>query len=196
MSHATFTREYGQVLFETETEYETVQPGRDLNGWFIRICDSNAVAPLFVGQIARTRSNIGGSDTSQAGTGKQTLTAYGLEMLLKKAQVRGSYIIFNNEVVQVDTVLSFNMDKSVSGLGSILTGNRSNQKQEIGETGRECFVFSADSTELWTARDIIEYLLVCWAPQEPVFELADSNGTENMSELSEAWQGLRTFWPA
>ena len=127
---------------------------------FVRICrlptEAEAAAeadfeytPIWRGFVTSDSLVAGGA--SPTDTGDQTFNARGLEYFLARTPIDRSYVSAVGG--RIDQVLPFNLVDPQRGL----QGNRSSARAD------GAYYFSDDG-DLWTAADIVEYLLVRFAP--------------------------------
>lgn len=185
ISSTTFLWRYGSIARPGEGDFFGVYPNlQGLDGYYVRIVEppedpmTDDVWPvLWTGRFSDDSFVPGGNDPAGTGTGDQIFTAFGMERILKQSAVDGSYFFKSPLVVKVDTRLSFNLRHRT---GASMSGNRSAQKHD------GCYVFS-DEGELWTARDVAEYLLVKFGPASPAFSLTDGDETNNLDLYVDTW---------
>ncbi len=195
MSQATFCWKYGKIRRPGERVFRNVVfPTDPLKCW-VRITDVDTNKIDFVGRVTSSRRRPGGQDPALTGTGDMEFQAMGLEYLLSRyCDIDGSFIKDGDDIGKVDTLIPFN-GRSSRGLS--LTGNRSSAKHEF-PNGRSCYIFS-DEGEVWTAYDVIEYLIVAWTPSSPAFQIpalspADSETktvVDNLASLTDTWPQCR-----
>ncbi|HUX01691.1 MAG TPA: hypothetical protein VMY35_12005, partial [Phycisphaerae bacterium] len=181
--------------------FRTLSPlGENVLGSFVRVrrirqaeeaAEEGADAPLlktlFTGVITAETHAVGGSETDVA-TGGQQYLARGLEHLLARSAVDGSFMLNNDEtpaVVAIDRALPFNLRAAD---GKSVAGNRSAGRYDVDGTAIAAddtttagsYVFGDDG-EVWTGDQIAEYLLVRFGPTEPGFAL--TGATANLAML-------------
>lgn len=185
ISSTTFLWRYGSIARPGEGDFFDVYPNlTGLDDYYVRIVEP-ATDPtadeigtvLWVGRFSNDSFVPGGNDPAGTGTGDQIFTAFGLERMLKQSDVNGSYILEDSDVEKIDTRLPFNLRHRT---GASMAGNRSTAKHG------GCYVF-ADEGELWTARDVAEYLLVKFGPDSPAFSLTDGDETNNLDLYVDTW---------
>ena len=166
-STASFEWIYGVIDDADGGGYGLREPwAAGLDGVFVRIAKpprielgEDLATPIWHGVITGDDETLG-SDEKTEPTGQQTLRARGLEHLLDTARVDGSYVkLAASDPVQIDTVLPFNL-RHRDGIS--LAGNRSADRY-ASPSGASAYVFSEDG-EVWTARDVAEYLLAWFGP--------------------------------
>ncbi len=187
---STFLWRYGRMRRPGSGEFETVKAwGTGFADWYVRIVrlpedpsEDASGTVLWVGRVSNDETTSGGVSVLATGTGEQTLTAYGLEYALEQSFVDGAYVLLDEEVVKVDTPLAFNLRHRD---GVSLLGNRSSEKHG------GCYVFSAEGG-LWTAADVIEYLLCKFGPSVPAFTLAVGSAADNLGLHTDVWPAPRS----
>ena len=168
-----------------------------LNGFFVRlmrpaVLPEESPSPVWHGVITEELAQAGGSDVVDADalavqTGGTVLIARGLEYLLARAAVTGSWVKTTaDDPVLVDELLPFNT-LTIKGLAAI--GNRSAAKY-AGPGGTEAYVFSDTDEGVWTAEQIVEYLLAHFAP--PALAVTLTGATANLAGWTEAMPPART----
>jgi hypothetical protein len=177
VSRAKLLYRAGMVRMEDEPGFKNKQP-LAIRDWFVRIemlgADGHGNVPVWTGIIAEDEREYGG--TSKGPMADQTLTAYGLEHLLDRELIAGSAVSNNDDgnAVFIGKDLAFNEDFA---LGFLELGNRSGTKL-IGPPDdpplpdpRTSYVFGPDK-EVWTVRDMVEYLLLWFGPRGVRIDLA------------------------
>jgi len=169
---ASFAREYGWIDDRHREPMETME------GQFVRVLDRPGGDVIWLGVVAADAdAPFAGADAGVAGD--QGLQAFGLEHLLARADVYGSFCLIENQAVHIATPLNFNGARADA---AGLVGNRSANKH--GGT----YLFSSEG-ELWTARDVAEYLLGRFAP--PALSLTLTGQLDNLETVAEAWAAPR-----
>lgn len=203
MSKATMRWRTGKIKQEDQTKFSTVKP-QDLKNQFVRIQlippkgndqnqpnNNNAPKPttVWVGVIVEETDDIGGLDATgddQVATTDQNFVAYGLEYLLKKTPIYGSFITNDGSTSDyIDTGLVFN-ERFTHGPTAI--GNRSAAKITPGNENPKCYHFAkADpanpANSVWAAYDILEYLLSVYPVDENVQFTLGGQATAALGKL-------------
>ena len=177
---ARFLWRYGSVSIDG-AEKETVSPG-DFFGHYVRIArpptadeyladPTVEITTIWLGRITSDADTPGDAEGALPCTGHNVLTARGLVADLLRCRIYGSVAMINSTVTRVDSVFNFNVSARRGGPPA---GNRSASKHENPASGRESYIFDdveVSGDEKWRASDIIEYLLVWFAPIEPAWTL-------------------------
>jgi len=183
---ATLLWRYGQIKRPGATAFAPIAPIGEagIGDGFLRVrTDATPSIVLFVGRANTIADRVGAGDQLAGGSGEQVVTCYGLEDLLARADVTGSYAWVDGAVVQLHTRLDFN-SVGRAGAGGGLVGNRSTATHTIN--GVDVYLF-ADDGELWTARQMIDYLLAAWGPTSPQFALAAGDELAALDATIDAW---------
>ena len=157
MPAARLRHHYG-LMRETDGTQFPVGRLADLKGHFVRLVyagDGGEWVPVWHGVITDAVDEVGGED-QPLDAGIDVVHALGLEITLRQADVTGSVIEDGGGGAYIDTPMTFNLPAQ-NGLQVI--GNRSASKKTHPVSGKESYVFS-EGSDVWTAQDIIEYLLV------------------------------------
>jgi hypothetical protein len=134
--------------------------------------------PIWHGIFTASADDRGLTPASGGGpTGREQLTARGLEFLLSRCSVTGSYLSVDGSPALIDKVLPFNLPDQRA---DSLTGNRSAAKITYA-SGLQAYGFSDADGELWTAADAAEYLLAAWGPGGMAITLAGA--TTNLAQF-------------
>jgi len=177
---AQFRVEYGTLTRGGATA--DLGPYEDgLRNRFIRVLRRESEETLWLGVVT------GQTDTPHNAaitSGDQDLTACGIEHLLARTHITGSYVELAGGADLIERRLAFNGPRRGGGG---LTGNRS--KRKIGGT----YVFSRDG-KLWTAADVAEYFVVRFGP--PALGLRLAGQVANLAEVAENWPCPRTLHAA
>lgn len=163
----TLRRDYGALIGTDYPAGETRAP-LDYRGYWVRVrlvppstglvfgdVDPESGLEVWTGQIVSAVSvpDTGGTTAS----GVQHFVAVGPEKLLRLAHIAGAWYINARDslqCVQLGLMPAFNK-RDANGW---LVGNRSAERATNSDTGRMAYVFGG--TDLWTAKDILEYLIV------------------------------------
>jgi len=157
-----FTRLYGDTKYPTEAAFSN-RTAINLDNHWVQVLypPYGSTDVLFQGRFLAEPRQINGN--SGAGpSGIQTWIAYDGHTVLQRMEFFGStgqatdHSSSTTVDVNVQHVLPFNISSTI--------GNRSAAKVTNVETGLDSYVFDVDSydptdPELWTARDVLEYLL-------------------------------------
>lgn len=164
VSSAELIYHYGFIKREDSHQFQYWTP-RALMNAYVRILayDHGDRATLFVGVVQDMRFDVYGS-TGGEPAGNQRLTAYGMEHLLDRRSIFGGE--WDTGVV-ADTLPKFNKR---GGYGLRVLGNRS-----AGTGAGGYHVFSRDGY-LWSAADILNYLLSRHAPEGVTYYVNDATG--------------------
>lgn len=143
-----FRRAYGDAMQSWEADFTPDVPPRDIVGQWatLSLLGAGGQSRVFVGKITNEVRKVFGPTANGAPSGWQRWVAYGPFQLLLKATVTSAFYDVNGEAVEGLTQ-SFNVRDE---LGTIV-GNRSSSI--IGTS----YVFGG--SDLWTRRQVIEYLL-------------------------------------
>jgi hypothetical protein len=186
----------GVIKREDEASFRSFSL-RDLTDWFVRVEVLGATYradALFTGRIVdRDEQNPG----SAAGpTRDHELTAYGLAHDLDRAHVFGAYVTNDgNNARAVEVPIAFN-DRYVHGFRDV--GNRSGVTV-TGAGGKKAYAFAAYrdnafKTAVWSARDIVEYLLANYAPKGVPWVLGGLPAALSVVEPPRLETGGMTVW--
>lgn len=183
---ASFLWRYGKIVREDQTAFAQAEP-RDLIDQFVKIellgAPGSAEEPGSGGGSTTTVLWVGvfsdeGREEHKPGadgpSGDQTLKAHGLAHLLDRGDLMGAYVKSSanpGEAERVDVPLIYN-ETQREGLAAELTaGNRSAAEVTVpgGDPAVDgtAFAFSAVDGGVWTHGDILDYLLVFYAPGSP-----------------------------
>jgi len=184
---ASFARWLGVVQPEGSTVKQTFTP-TDLTDWYCRfmICyPGQQPVAVWTGVVSDISVLV---DSPVVG---RTITAdaFGLTWLLDRQPITQSWAKNGSSPpVLIDRLPAFNLRDSGRGLS--LAGNRSQEKD--GTLG--CYVFQGgdDGGDIWTNRDIAEYLLATQSPAAVQFELAGL--TDALGEMKSEWAQQGTAW--
>jgi len=158
--------DYGNVKREDSADFAVEDPQRLLD-WYVQIIGiwpvAGVSAALWHGVIADEQDSPGGDATTPKG--RQELAAFGLEYLLDRATICGATCETTGASVEIKVSPTFNRP---ARHGAGLLGNRSGAKQ--AESG--AYEFSKISHDVWTHRDIAEYVLALHHPTGIEFELS------------------------
>jgi len=186
VTQARFRWAYGTITRPDAAE-AVYAPGLDeMIGWFVRIIRQPAAqgqpaTVLWTGQISASADHVGGDDIGGEPTGDEVVTARGLESILARQDVCQSHVEgVADALTIIDTLLPFNLRHRN---GNSLMGNRSTAKVA------GAYLFSADG-ELWSARDVAEYLLARFSPADMPFTLAGQ--LDNLDLVVRTFRGT---WP-
>ena len=156
---------FGSIVREEAVAFATVTEAIDQKGAFVRIqfespAESDTWVTLFVGWIQREEIQA----LHPAGgiaTGDQVLAAHGLETALDRVPTYQSLVevptASGDTTVPklIEDTLTFNQ-RHRSGLTTL--GNRSENKHQDGTWDDQSHHLFSDSGEVWTGKDICEYL--------------------------------------
>ncbi len=169
-------------------------------GWFVRVMRPlteeeivwavgaiPAGFPLFSGVLMRPKDNRG--DDFPGPTGADIGRCLGLDFLLERTEISTSIFWDGLEVSTLKTALPFNIRDSKT---NTLQGNRSTIKHFGGGAGRlqDSYVFSDEDGELWTAHDVVEYLISQFSPVDFNMQLA---GSTNLDQYVDAWRPFKNI---
>lgn len=177
VSRAEFVYDFGNVTREDqETAEFAACPPLELMGRFVRVVKlgvaeggtAEEADPIWYGVIESDGLELLGtqSDSQTAIGGRQVMTAYGLEHLLDRFAVRGSWVLrkdtfFVPRLIRRDWSPAFNERVRV-GLGGRALGNRSAIRETPVGQGTS-YMFGADGNT-WSDFDIAEYLIAQFVP--------------------------------
>jgi hypothetical protein len=142
-----------EVLPDNSGTRDTYQPS-DL--WIGRICEDNLDA-----------QGVADTDNGTVQRGRKVVTAYDLAHELDRCPVRNAFVTNDGAAgFYVDRPLVFNeLYQGPSGLNRV--GNRSEQRiPHPDDPTRKAYAFAGEKghTGVWTAADIVEYLLAFYGP--------------------------------
>lgn len=167
MPVATFGYDFGVVSREKQStfaefraynfqNYEIAIRGHSIYGFF----------DIWFGVVAEMDLRLDGAETFGVGSGFEAITAYGLEYLLARRKVDGTFISDLDAAganIKIDREVVFNRRFTV---GASDSGNRSASRNAAG-----IYTHSATDTDLWTNLDIIEYVIDFFQTDLPRFRL-------------------------
>src|SRR5581483_3448688 len=183
----TIRREDGGAGVDTQLDQSNFSPetAKNLLGYYVRIQylptavdtstkPKNALT-VFVGQVVDYATQYAGGDNAD-----QVFTAMALEHILDKVMIAGSY--FNNagSATRIDRSVVFNERYT---MGPSPLGNRSSAKIAKAQgSSKMSYVFDrGDATHpensVWSALDILNYLLTFYAPDDFTITLAGTYDT-------------------
>ena len=177
---AEFRWHYGKILTGPYPANRERAP-ETLRGQYVRIVydhPTNGVTPIWYGRIAADVDVMGKPATVPAGD--QTIQARGLEWVLDRTAVDGSAMYAPGGTFAVPTQFPFNQE----GPDGQLIGNRSTSKIAHSDGVRSAYTFSATDGGLWTARDVLEYLLTWYGPADWFIQL---DGGSDLDALVSTW---------
>ena len=195
---------YGEIQSPGVVAFTTEFPIlAKLQDWYVRISRPGTIAetpegevyqqsfPVWYGVITGGVEVYDGHDIVDAAglssaSGDESPNARGLEALLYRAGIDGSYILSAAEGVKVDARLPWNLWDART---STLQGNRSTAKI-TSPSGVSAHVFSDTDKATWTVADIVEYLIAWFAPEGLVMGV--SGTTANLAKVSIAVSPFRT----
>jgi len=161
-AQAEFRWRYGTVKSASATDYATVAAKASGRWWVrLRMTGDTGMVTLWQGQFASAPRDVFGS-TDGTPRGHQHLVAYGANHVLDRMGIYQSYWLESgSKVGPLDWLPHINL----RGKGGFLEGNRS-----ASESGGS---YLYGGTDIWTARQHIEYLLTCFVNDtgRPVFTL-------------------------
>lgn len=182
VSTATIRYEYGKIAREAATEFAAEAPV-NYDDHYVKIVDSGGTAAWY-GVILQRAYEIEGAQ-AQDPSGRQLLTAYGLEQLLDLVPIWGAYADVDGLSTEIDRCPAFNRRHT---RGGTLIGNRS--AAEVND--HWCFSRAQDAS-LWSHRDICEYLLDRHGPTGITWELGGlSDDLNHLCEVVDV-EGMTLF---
>lgn len=188
---AEFGYDYGRIARHGETSFDDYAP-LSLKNYYIW-CRTADLAISWIGLITDVHTEHGGDDVSNGAatvrTGRQTLTAYGLEHLLDRAYIAGGLVEYTSGLDITSTYITntpcFNR-RATTELAA--EGNRSIDKRasdpELDPSVDGSYVFSR-AGRMWTRANIIEYLLRAFGPTAMTWraagQITDLDGADSAS---------------
>jgi hypothetical protein len=173
----------------------------DITNHYVKITSDDAATPtdetvIFIGIVGQIETNPLGQTYTGTRSADQKFMAYGLETLLEQ-RIQKSQILTNGGTrSEIKHVQSFNRRAA----GGEIQGNRSTGRHAATSAradGAATFLFDVDSTDIdatdvWTNRDIIEYILAYnQLPDEPGgpwFGFAPATGVgAYLDQLVDVW---------
>lgn len=177
MAKAQFTWYYGRVLRPGETEWEQVER-LDILRTFVKVeftpvdAEEGADPTIWYGILEEDHGEQKGLLTAspdEDASGRQVLTAYGLDVMLQRHVLRESLAFdANGAEITVFRALEFNHQSQIDGADKTETGNRS---EDEGSDG--CYLFAHDLTnaKFWTTYEAVRYLLKTQPPKDDIDNL-------------------------
>lgn len=165
--HAQFTFNYGSIMQHDRTSF-TIYTTLLIQGWFIKVESYSRFGAWkpWIGMIegeSLGEFSVNTAESVRVGEpflyGNQTFGAVGVEKLLRRRRINGS---FGPAGDLIDRVIVFNRRYD---RGAAFEGNRSTSRDSFG-----VFTFSTDG-EIWTYRDILEYVIDKFSPAGFTFAL-------------------------
>lgn len=179
VGQAEFLWRSGSIKRTGSSDFTLVNPV-SLDDWFVRIdkIDGALRVPLWIGRMTGDTREFLGSDRAE--TVNQTLLALGLEHLLDRVTIAAGWVSNDGTAeVEIDTPPVFN-EHMVYGFKTV--GNRSAEKIAKPESeGGDRYAFSSED-DVWSNRDIVEYLLAHYTPGDVRFVL--SGATSDLDAIS------------
>jgi hypothetical protein len=164
---------YGEGMLPHETDF-SAKTRRDLARWYVQVqIDQPAGEPLrWHGVIDEEGTHPDGayprgySSTSRRPTGRQSLVAYGLEILLQRQTIDCCYWQNGNLINRIGRGLTFNeFDQRYGNFYELDQRRGAAGNCSSARSGAGCYVFGdAQDIATWSTRDICEYLLTFHAP--------------------------------
>ena len=149
---------------------------------------------LWTGVMMRKTDLAGHDDDDAISMGDEIGNCRGLEILLERSAITGSIVKnADDERVEISTVLPFNIRSAKTGA---IKGNRSSDAYAgpSGDESSTSYLFSDTDGEIWTASDVMQYLLVQWGPSNLNPYAFSNTNLENYAEpfgpFSNVRQGL------
>lgn len=182
ISSASFIWEYGEFLNLWDDPGDILIP-LNLQDWFISIWVSTPYGDFlgWIGVVTGEGLKVEGLDSATGiDRGVQVIRANGLEDILRKRIVQGSYVQDpeSGEVAYLPRGRAFNKRY---GKGLSLLGNRSaDVESEFG-----VYTFGDDG-EVWNNRHVVEYLLAMFGGTEVPFYLAGQ--VEILEQIEREWE--------
>lgn len=166
MPTATFAYDFGTIKREDVTTFSAYRPW-NFQGFKIAIRGHSVFGffDIWFGVVGKFGVKIDGTDSSTGvGSGLETFSAYGLEYLLDRRRVSGTYnenldADGNNEVVGREAIFNQRFTRGQSN-----AGNRS-----ASRNGDGIYTFSSTDTDEWTNLDILEYVIHFFQTDAPQF---------------------------
>jgi len=150
--------DYGRGMRQGETAYDTVEPLDPLGGkkWVKIEIDQPARDPLvWYGRIeedARAAAGALQHDGARVASGRQSLLAYGMEILLQRQQVTSCFWEHEDgREIELGRALPINEPNQADDEG--------NCSENLGPQGTYIFTGDLDRASHWTSQDIVDYLL-------------------------------------
>jgi len=171
---------YGMQKREDKNAFAQERPHNYLNH-YVRIQSISSVYTIqnaWHGIIVDHGEEIEGTKYDPSGI--ERYTAYGLEHLLDRTPITGAYCWQNSAVIDIGATPDFNMR---SKHGRRLLGNRS-----TAEHG-DVYVFSREGA-VWNYRQIAEYLLEKFGPEEVTFKITGQLDQLAHIEQTFSYEGL------
>jgi len=213
MSKAKFRYAYGDMKHQDVAAFAVVRAIEQLDHFICVRIHTEGQDPytLWCGYLPAEQTRQGGARTNADGNmasyGNQHLTAFGLEYLLARRRLGGTYTVHQDESA-VRFVESSGEDFNGGGSRGELIGNRSAEKHATGTGAGQTYVFGTDIDEArearytWTWRQAIDYLLMrsldrtSDAGGDPSFHLSGPAAVLNYlnARVSVIPQGNRSVW--
>lgn len=165
---ASFSWWYSKEILQQGNRWVGLYEPLNISGWYIKVegYDEFGSALLWVGQVALESFDFDEADgVTGDPQGHEAIQAFGLEYLLNRRQVNGSYVEGGDTFV--DRVVVFNRRNE---RGETVSGNRSESVNGDG-----LYTFSLEGVE-WSYLDILEYVLAYFQPSGISFYLTGQTG--------------------
>jgi len=182
VSTATIRYEYGNIAREDAASFSAETPV-NYGDHYVKIVDSGGTAAWY-GVILQRAYEVEAAQAADP-SGRQILTAYGLEQLLDQVPILGAFTEGDGVAVEIDRGLTFNRRHTHGGT---LIGNRNSTVLPNN------YVFSrSQNAELWSHRDICQYLLAHYGPSGIVWQLGGlSDDLNHICEVVDV-EGMTLF---
>lgn len=154
--------EYGRIQREGTTAFAAYVP-LAIDRYYVRIAytpnNAGSVVSYWYGVIISSTDEPLGTSLSMS-AGNQSLTAVTLDWLLTQKQMTASWVASGSGKQEIDRAIAFN-----GGDGE--TGTTVENKSSIpGPDGVPVFSEKLINADLWTAADILEYLIEYYPPHD------------------------------
>ena len=191
ISNASLSRRYGFIV-NTELATREAVTCLDLRNKYIKIVLTQADTTvtwygIIVNQIDSIFANVINPDdgVTEIPTGTTSYECYGIEYLLKKELITGSYVeLEDSSISYLQRPLVFNDEIETE------EGNRTS----LMPTGYNSYIFGG--SELWSALEVVQYLLELF-DRKTGFPFSLSGDYVYLSQFTKVWDFRQdTFWNA
>ena len=160
MSLIQVAQHYGKIAREGTNAFAAEAP-LNLSGQYLKVGTADG-AICCVGVIPQSGYDLSGNMAADP-TGVQHITAYGLEYLLGRAPIRWAHVQQGSDYWEIGRLPTFNVQHRDGGT---VLGNRI-----AAQHGGKWYFAAEAGASIWSAKDILNYLLAWHAPGGPAWAL-------------------------
>jgi len=185
ISEAVLAYNFGSIKREKKTSFKVYQPQALIDS-FVKIVYSGRgkSADVWFGIITDDNRQPYGAITEPSG--KQLMTARGLEYLLDRVQINTAWVKQDSDIFEIKWCPDFNKRASY---GPKLLGNRSSSKSTGEGAGGSVYHYKDDG-EKWNHLNVAEYLLEYFQPEGLS---SGSSPTKGLFKLGGQFQAMATL---